>query len=442
MKVTIVDSDVSYPMTSGKRLRTLNLLLPLAGRHELTYIGRSEGPEHSRIAAEFLADHGIKPIMVEAPLRQKSGATLLFRAGAQSLLAAALLRHQPHQACDARGRPETCCRFRRRSLASRMVGLSLLRGGRAGPVVLQAHNVDALIWKRYYESERNPARRFYIRNQWRKTSSVSKAKLFAASTASSQSATRMPASQKIAMATCRSMSWKRRRRRGISPDLEPSVGTNSILFLGALDWRPNIDAVELLLGDDFPAVRALRPDARLDIVGRHPADALRRRIAATPNATLHADVPDVKPFLTSNAVMAVPLRVGGGSRLKILEALAAGLPVVSTAVGAEGLEIRQRPALRARGHRRRDGTGARRDALRRVASRRMAEAGRSTVAQRYDWTMLAARLEQIWERTVATSGSCLSLGYCPVHLATIRNVLAMISRSVASQPRQLEIRSA
>src|SRR5262249_36375241 len=113
-----------------------------------------------------------------------------------------------------------------------------------------------------------------------------------------------------------------------------------ILFLGALDWRPNLDAVGLLLDRIFPEVYAQEPSARLCIVGRNPPEALVKRVRSLVGVELYADVADVRPFLAQSGVMTVPLRIGGGSRLKILEALACSLPVISTAVGAEGLELR------------------------------------------------------------------------------------------------------
>ncbi len=112
-----------------------------------------------------------------------------------------------------------------------------------------------------------------------------------------------------------------------------------ILFLGSLDWRPNLDAVDQMLSKVLPAVQAQQSSARLCLVGRNPPDALLRRVNATPGVELHANVPDVRPFLARSALMVVPLRIGGGSRLKILEAFAAGLPVISTRIGAEGLNV-------------------------------------------------------------------------------------------------------
>src|SRR5205085_2821480 len=93
-----------------------------------------------------------------------------------------------------------------------------------------------------------------------------------------------------------------------------------LLYLGSLDRRPNLDALEVLLDRIFPAVRAAHPTATLCIVGRTPPDWLVRRVRAAPGVELHADVPDVRPFLGDCGILAVPLRIGGGSRLKILEA--------------------------------------------------------------------------------------------------------------------------
>jgi glycosyltransferase involved in cell wall biosynthesis len=188
--------------------------------------------------------------------------------------------------------------------------------------------------------------------------------------------------------------------RAFFESVTPARDPSEILFLGSLDWRPNLDALALLLDRIFPAVRALEPSARLTIVGRTPPLALERRVAETEGATLIANVPDVRPYLGRAGVLAVPLRIGGGSRLKILEALATGMPVVSTTVGAEGLELKHGEDLDIV-----DDPDA--FATRLVETIRspqraqaMAARGRHFVLERYDWDALANLLERSWERCV------------------------------------------
>lgn len=109
-----------------------------------------------------------------------------------------------------------------------------------------------------------------------------------------------------------------------------------ILYLGALSWQPNAKAAEFLARDVMPKILDEHPDARLTIVGRNPGPDVTT-LARMPGVELHANVPDVGVFLRDSTIMAVPLDSGGGTRLKILEAFAAGLPVVSTPIGCEGI---------------------------------------------------------------------------------------------------------
>ncbi len=396
LHVAVVDEELPYPPNSGKRIRTLNLTLRMARRHRLTYIcHRNADAAEARRAAAFFADNGVETVVVDRAVPPKSGPSFYAR------LAANLLSPLPYSVAThtSRGLREAL----RRHAATRPVDLwhcewtpyaEALRSV-PGRRVAVAHNVESVVWRRYYETEANPLKRWYVGRQLRKFERFERRALAGAD-------------RTIAVSGVDARRF--REDFGVTrvDVVENGVDTayfrpgaarrtpGRLLFLGSLDWRPNLDAVGLLLDDAFPAVRAAEPDATLDLVGRNPPAWLRRRTAESPGVRLFADVPDVRPFLATCALLVVPLRVGGGSRLKILEALSAGTPVVSTRIGAEGLSLEPGRDLTVT-----ESTGDLAPAL--VAAlrspgrlARQAASGRERVLARYDWDTLADAMERVW----------------------------------------------
>jgi glycosyltransferase involved in cell wall biosynthesis len=165
----------------------------------------------------------------------------------------------------------------------------------------------------------------------------------------------------------------------------PAPG-DGLVFIGDLRWEPNADGVRWFARHVWPALRSHLPDVRVEVVGRLPPDDIRA--LADDRFIVVGDVPDTRPHLARAALAIVPLLVGGGTRLKILEAAAAGVPVVSTSVGASGLDLRpgseievvDTPAAWIK-------TVA--DLVRDPARRsRMAAAARASVEDRYDWSSI------------------------------------------------------
>jgi glycosyltransferase involved in cell wall biosynthesis len=396
LHVVLVDEELPYPANSGKRIRTLNLTLRLARRHRLTYVcHRNADPDEARAAAAFFVENGVVPVVVDRAVPARSGPPFYLR------LAANLLSPLPYSVATHRSR--ALRRALRRLAAAGGIDLwhcewtpyaASLRG-LAGPRLVVAHNVESVIWQRYAEAEPGPLRRWYIRRQWHKWRRFEAAALGAVE--------RTVAVSDVDAARLREDFGVSRIdvvENGVdTAHFHPQGGPREpgrLLFLGSLDWRPNLDGVGQLLDRVFPAVRAREPSARLCLVGRNPPAALRRRAASTPGVELHADVPDVRPSLATCSLLVVPLRIAGGSRLKILEALACGTPVVSTRVGAEGLCLEPGRHLSVV-----EGVddlpAAIVSALRApAAARDQAERGREEVLRRYDWEQLAARLEEVW----------------------------------------------
>jgi glycosyltransferase involved in cell wall biosynthesis len=168
-----------------------------------------------------------------------------------------------------------------------------------------------------------------------------------------------------------------------------------LVFSGSMDWYPNEDAILDFLQHTWPRVRQRRPDVTLTVVGRHPTARIVDAGRA-PGVTVTGTVDDVRPYLQEGEICIVPLRVGGGTRLKIFEALAMGKCVVSTTIGAEGLGLDpDRHFVAADGH---DAFADAVCALLANPARRAAlgEAGRTFVDERGSWR----HVTQIFERSL------------------------------------------
>jgi glycosyltransferase involved in cell wall biosynthesis len=205
------------------------------------------------------------------------------------------------------------------------------------PVVLFAHNVEHVLWKRLAANEKHPLRRALLEVEWRKVRSserdaCARSRLVVAvSPIDAASLEKIsPASEIQPMPTGVDTSYFRANGTPEAPA--------HLVFTGAMDWYPNEDAMLFFMADILPTIRKQIPAVTTTIVGRNPSQRLRDAALASA-VTVTGTVDDVRPFIDEGAVYVVPLRVGGGTRLKIFEALSMGKAVVSTSLGAEGLPL-------------------------------------------------------------------------------------------------------
>jgi glycosyltransferase involved in cell wall biosynthesis len=204
--------------------------------------------------------------------------------------------------------------------------------------VLFQHNVESVIWDRQVEQARNFFGRAYFRMQALRMRKI-------------EGETCRRAGHVIAVSPideARMRELYGAARISVIPtgvDLEffapperPEARAD-LVFVGSMDWMPNIDGVTFFLKHVFPRIAARRPETTFAIVGRAPSAGLRTLAEASAGVTVTGTVPDVRPWLWGAKLSVVPLRIGGGTRLKIYEAMAARVPVVSSTIGAEGLVI-------------------------------------------------------------------------------------------------------
>lgn len=266
------------------------------------------------------------------------------------------------------------------------------------PVVFFAHNVEYQIWRRLAEVETRAWMRRLLEVEWKK-----------------MRAEERRACERTAMTVAVSMDDRDRLAadapsatvldvptgvdiRYFSPRDTPPV-PGRLVFSGSMDWYPNEDAILYFIADILPLVRRERPDVSLSVIGRQPSDRLKAAAAA---AGVHVTgrVDDVRPHVAEGELYIVPLRVGGGTRLKIFEALAAGKPVLSTTIGAEGLDVENgRHLVLADGAEAfaRETVALLNDATRRQA---LGAEGRKIVEEKYSWAQVTKTFERYLEQAL------------------------------------------
>jgi glycosyltransferase involved in cell wall biosynthesis len=263
-------------------------------------------------------------------------------------------------------------------------------------VVGDLHNVYSLLARRTADEQNNPAVRWYLRREAQLLDRMERRAARRADLLMTVSTQEQEHFRGLGAARVEVVPNGVEVDRYAGLPLASRAGAPLVLYIGTMSWRSNAAAAISLATSVMPAIRARVPDARLRIVGRDPLPEVRD-LARDPHVEVTGTVPDVIPHLAEAHVLAVPLESGGGTRLKILEAFAAGLPVVSTPVGAEGIDAvpnRHRIVTERSGFA--EALAGVLTSPERAAA--MAAEARTLARDRYDWSAIGARAAQAIEQ--------------------------------------------
>jgi polysaccharide biosynthesis protein PslH len=338
MRILWVKADKLLPVQNGGNIRTYHVLRYLSARHELTfysYYGGTPDLDYERELQRQLPG----AVAVCTGKRELAGVArgvdYLTHLSAKSPYAVSRFAHAPVQKQLQSWFREQCFDVAVCDFLDAAVNFP---GSLNIPSVLFQHNVESEIWRRHAATADNPVKKMMYGMEFRKMLRYERAAV-----CKFQHVIAVSENDRALMTK-----WVDPDRVTVVPtgvDLaqyrpaasESNASAPLITFVGAMDWEPNVDGVEYFCGEVWPLIKAELPQARFRIVGRNPDRRVQKW--ASDSIEVTGRVPSVVEHLQESAAVIVPLRIGGGTRLKIYEAMATAKAVVSTTVGAEGLDV-------------------------------------------------------------------------------------------------------
>ncbi len=416
-RILWLKTELLHPVDKGGRIRTYQMLREIARNHHVTYVTLDDGgaaPDALEKASEYAQ------VVARVPFAPPAkGSAAFYRALAMNVFsslpyAVARYRSEAMEAAVAKhaaAADVVICDF--------LTPAVNLPRQIAAPTVLFQHNVEAMIWERHAEVATSVVKKAYMGEQFRRMAKFEGdacRRFDHVITVSEEDAEVMR--QRYAAPSVSSVPT------GVDVDyFTASAGAtknpNELVFTGSMDWMPNDDAMGWFLQDILPKIRNRMPNVVVTVVGREPSERLRSHAERIGGVEVTGRVPDVRPYMERASAFIVPMRIGGGTRLKIFEAMAMGLPVVSTAIGAEGLPLKNNATILLR-----DAPDAFASSIVELLandglSTNIGRTGQQVVREAFGWQGVAAQFMDQCEAAVARKAQRISTDGVP-HLAGSR----------------------
>jgi sugar transferase (PEP-CTERM/EpsH1 system associated) len=393
MRILWVKAGGLVPLDSGGKIRSYHMLKGLARRHQVTlYTYYRELPNDVHHKLDGLFAQVVRRPLKIAPargFRDCANYARLFFSSYPHIMSRyyrAELATEVRELARSGEYDVIVCDF--------LVPARVIPWDDPVPKVLFAHNVEAQIYCRQSKAARNPILKLCA---WRESQATARAE------------------RKYLRLAAHVLTVSEKDRRYFSRLTDPAKittiptgvdleyflpdnngrQTNTLVFTGSMDWLPNEDAMMFFAREILPLVRRRVPGVSVLIVGRRPSPKIRALETSAPGLRVTGTVEDVRPYIRQGAVFIVPLRVGGGTRLKIFEAMAMGKVVVSTSVGAEGLPVEHGKNILIVDSAQEFAesvAGLLQDSVR---CRDLGRAGRQLVEREYSWDAVATRFEAV-----------------------------------------------
>ncbi|MEW6127505.1 MAG: glycosyltransferase [Acidobacteriota bacterium] len=397
MKILWLKTELLHPVDKGGKIRTYQMLKHLRRQHFITYVTLcdpvSDSPEAFDLAGEYChrlaaIPHAAKPKFSPAfyyELGLNLGSPLPY---AIQKYRSELMRQVVEEELNRHHFDVVVCDFLTPSIN--------MPESIQVPTVLFQHNVEAVIWARHYQNANNKIKKAFFFNQWRKMRGYEK----------------QVCQQFDAVVAVSDVDRDLMRKEfgiervfdiptGVDTDyfnpLDAKPQANELVFTGSMDWMPNEDAIIYFVNDILPQISAQIPDVHLTVVGRNPTKRLKTIAETNSQVTVTGRVDDVRPYINNAAAYVVPIRVGGGTRLKIYEAMAMAKPVISTTIGAEGLAVRNREEIIIADEPQKFAESVVTVLKDAALAERLGTQARNIVCERFGWQRVAAAFGQVCE---------------------------------------------
>jgi glycosyltransferase involved in cell wall biosynthesis len=405
-RILWIKADPLYPLDSGGKIRTFQMLKEWHTWHRITYLALFPFgmPESAKTHASTYSSEQTWIPWRDQPKRSLSFYIGLLKNLAFSRSPYVIDKYRSDAATKAISALDRTNNYDIVIADFLSMTPNIVAAGiPANKIVVFQHNVESQIWKRHFESAKNPLLKAYMYVQWQRYHRFERD---------------MCAAFKGVIAVSEDDADRFRQEFGLDnvlghvptgvdvsffSELGYSPESQHIVFLGSMDWMPNIDGILEFVRTTYPKIKSQCPAVKLTIIGRNPSPAILALPASDASIHVTGTVDDVRPYMSRGAVSVVPLRVGGGTRIKIFEAMAMGIPVVSSTIGAEGLPVQDGSNIFVADD---PDTFSQRvvTLLQNPATARsMGDAGKHLVSERFSWHSAVGLFDQMCDRAIAAA---------------------------------------